>query len=212
MDDFVKGIAFVFEGYTEKYFYLSLMEHLSAKYRCQLKQDPIEDYCILKCPHSKKIVKTIVVGTNTQVPNSGHWFKNVCFKNHDKIPWIVFLCYDADDYLSNITKFHEGDWKDLRENYLCDAQNVVDLTAHADIEDIMLADFEGVCNYIKIDSSSVPHGRKGKSKMKYLFRLGKQHYHEGKRAKPLISSLNKDIIMQKAKNKEMRFFINILQT
>ena len=72
------------------------------------------------------------------------------------------------------------------------AQQVYDLVAAADIEDIMLVDIAGICRYLGcqvIPRESLP-GRKGAAKMKQLFRQNGQCYHKGSRAKALIDALD----------------------
>lgn len=200
MSEIDKGIAFVVEGHTEKHFYLSLINHLCVKYRCATihSGDSVDPYFVIDCKKSKKIVKINNVSTITQMVNSGAWFKNTCIQKHKQIPWVVFLCYDTDSPNMPISKFHDGDWKELRTKYLCDAEDVIDLAAQADIEDIMLVDFNGVCDFIGIPVNSVPSGRKGKVKLKSLYRTGGKYYHEGERSKPLIQSLNMDLIIKKS--------------
>lgn len=78
---------------------------------------------------------------------------------------------------------------------------VIDLAAHADIEDIILLDSESVFKFIGIAPVPIPtKGKKGKRKMKMLFRMkgNGSAYHEGKRAEPLIQSLDFEKIMSKS--------------
>lgn len=138
----------------------------------------------------KILIKFHVVGTITQIVHSGKWFLNMCSKKH-KIPWTVFLCYDTDSSNSNISKFYEGDWKILRhELEKSKTTTIVDLAASADIEDIMLYDIESVLNFLGIAMTVKPVGRKGKAKMKALYRTVGRAYHEGERAKDMISKLD----------------------
>jgi len=200
MGDYCKGIAFIFEGQTEKVFYKSILEYFCSVhigYTFQQIFDPISlEVCyLLKKDEKTKLIKMNTVGTITQITNSGIWFNSFCIQRHTDIAWSVFLCYDTDSYNLDITKYHEGDWKDLRKS-LKNADEIVDLAANADIEDIMLCDFNGVCTFLGSSTEpQMPTGRKGKAKMKKLFRQFGQFYHEGDRAKPLIDSLNKEIII-----------------
>ncbi len=86
---------------------------------------------------------------------------------------------------------YEGDWAVLRDS-LKNAKSVIDIAAAADIEDVMLQDIEHVCGYINCDIPTALKGRKGKVKMKNLFRDNGMAYHEGKRARALIDVLDMD--------------------
>ena len=149
------------------------------------------------------------VGTITQIHNSGSWFKNVCFAKAVSCPWTAFLCYDTDAYDADVTKFHRGDWKLFRESLLKLGDiKIVDLTAKADIEDIMLLDLRGISVYMKRDTDltpeDIPPGRKGSARMKRLFiqqrERGKTNsfYHKGSRARALIDCLDLDLITEKS--------------
>ncbi len=185
----MKKIAFIFEGETEQIFYFHLLDFFAQKYNMQREEvrDQSEIYHLLG---ENIIIKHWTVGTITQVPTSGRWFNRFCVSKNDSRDWIVFLCYDTDEYKNDITKFDSDDWSELRKN-LGDAL-VIDIAAAADIEDVMLTDFDGVSRYMGLNPSftlaDFP-GRKGKVKMKAIGRCGKP-YHEGIRAKPLIEALD----------------------
>lgn len=70
------------------------------------------------------------------------------------------------------------------------AEEIIDLAASADIEDIILTDLSGVCAYLGIDVPEKLSGRKGKAKMKALYRSCGNTYHEGDKAETMIESLN----------------------
>lgn len=202
-DSFEKGIAFILEGDTEKVFYLSLLEHLCEKYNgisLTKKTDNSDGeifYTLGNSEHSM-LIKFNVVGTISQITNSGNWFETRCYGQHKNLSWTVFLCYDTDNYTPNISKFYEDDWKELRKmiskHKSC---SIIDLAAQADIEDIMLVDADGVFNFLNIPPTIIPSGSKGKRKMKKLFRQKGPGvaYHEGVRAKSLIDSLDFDKII-----------------
>lgn len=118
------------------------------------------------------------------------WFANKCAKKY-KMPWKVFLCYDTDSSEYDITKFYQDDWKLLRKDLVkAKAEEIIDLAASADIEDIILTDLSGVCAYLGIDVPEKLSGRKGKAKMKALYRSCGNTYHEGDKAGTMIESLN----------------------
>ena len=65
----------------------------------------------------------------------------------------------------------------------------------------MLLDMEGICGYLEADIANVPDklpGSKGKKKMKNLFRLFGNTYHEGCRAQSLIETLDMQLLIDKA--------------
>ena len=193
MDDgYSRGIAFILEGATEKVFYLSFLKWIAEKqhYIFSKKENIDNGDIIYEINNGSEnlLLKFNVVGTVTQISHSGKWFSNSCISAH-KIPWTVFLCYDTDSSNNDISKFYQDDWKLLR-NELKKASEIVDLAASAEIEDVMLCDLNGVCQYLGISVPSRLNGRKGKAKMKALFNSCGQTFHEGDRAQSLIDSLN----------------------
>ncbi len=203
MDNYTEGIAFVLEGATEKVFYKAYLEYLSAldEKTSLIRDKSTDDGEIFFCWQSgekKILIKFHVVGTITQIVHSGKWFFNMCSKKH-KIPWTVYLCYDTDSSNSNISKFYEGDWKMLRQELeKSKTTTIVDLAASADMEDIMLYDIESVLAFLGITMPVKLVGRKGKAKMKALYRSAGRAYHEGERAKDMISKLDFSRITQSA--------------
>lgn len=189
------GISFIFEGATEKCFYISLLEYLANSVGAKLNEivENDEIYYVWTDSNKSVLIKYNTVGTITQITNSYSWFKSKCA--NEKLKWTVFLCYDTDDYQEDVSKFYEGDWKKLRDNINGEAE-IIDLAANADIEDIFLVDCLGICNFLCIDKPQKIHGRKGKSRLKYLFRLAGKTYHEGSRAKDLINELDMEYIIQ----------------
>ena len=205
-DRFEKGIAFILEGDTEKVFYLSLLKFLCKRYigvSFQKQTDPNsgEIFYILGDDKHSVLIKFNVVGTISQITNSGNWFEKRCYGQYKNLNWTVFLCYDTDNYTPNISKFYEGDWKELRKNIskrkTC---SIIDLAAQADIEDIMLLDADGIFKFLDMPPITIPTGSKGKSKMKKIFRAkgSGSAYHEGARAEKLIESLNFDKIISES--------------
>lgn len=195
---FSNGVVFILEGDTEKEFYLALLTYFCKKHTdWQLRQESDfnsgDVFYVLTNQQTSIIVKMFVVGSISQVVNSCPWFESRCHKAYPSIKWVVFLCYDTDNYLSSVTKFHEGDWKALRNQLSkCKAVEIVDLAAQADIEDIMLLDSDGIFRFLELQPCTIPSGSKGKIKMKKLFRLRGpgSAYHEGRRARDLINALD----------------------
>lgn len=201
--DFSFGASFILEGDTEKVFYISFLEACCKKYPgARLEKLPIQAtgeicYVLTRGDGSKILVKLFVVGTISKVTNSGKWFIERCYHTHKPLRWYVFLCYDTDSYLNAITKFHEGDWKALRTTLNKGRPlGIIDLAAAADIEDIMLSDSDSVFSFLDLPPVPIPSGKKGKQKMKRIFRLKGPGvaYHSGNRAESLIQSLDFDRI------------------
>ena len=75
------------------------------------------------------------------------------------------------------------------------------LEAQAEIEDLFLLDIESILTYLDLPSNTpIPNGRKGKKRLKKLFRLSSKgiFYHEGKRSRSLIQCLNMKRIEERA--------------
>jgi len=205
MTEIVRGVAFICEGQTERVFYHSMLEYYLSKhgdYRVTKELDRYsnEFHLVLDNDFQAVLVKTYTVGTiiaHTQA--SANWFKNSCKHQHKQIDWTVFLCYDTDSHNNDISQFQEGDWKELKKSIKKNKRTtIIDMAASADIEDIILLDMEGVCSFLGIISCPIPLGRKGKSKLKKIFRDNGSCYHEGEKAKPLIDHLDKEVIISKS--------------
>lgn len=193
------GFAFILEGDTEKEFYYSLLSYLCQKHGATLTREvdtsnPDINY-ILQKKSGASLVKFNVVNTITQIPRAGNWFNTQCVGKYATANgWYVFLCYDQDDYKGNISKFYQGDWSVLR-NLLKKAVQVVDVAATADIEDVMLQDIDHICQFVGCVPPVVLKGGKGKVKLKRLFLDHGKCYHEGKRAKDLIDTLDMEVLI-----------------
>lgn len=195
---FKKGIAFILEGDTEKIFYTALLRYLCTKHvgvSFEKHSDPSsgEIFYTIGTEHQKVLVMFNVVGTISQIANSGNWFEKRCYNRFKDIEWCVFLCYDTDNYIPNISKFYEGDWKELRKaiskHKSC---SIIDLAAEADIEDIILIDEASIFSFLRIAPIPIPSGSKGKIRLRKLFRSKGRGcaYHAGDRAEPLINALD----------------------
>jgi len=201
--NYTDGIAFVLEGSTEKIFYLNLLKYFAdidkkIVFKKVILEEEGEIFYEWTSETKKIIIKIYVVGTITQISNSGKWFLSKCSEKL-KIPWSVYLCYDTDSPKADISKFYEGDWKRLREVINKGrTKKIVDLAASADIEDILLYDLEGICGFLNIPVPDTLTGRKGKAKMKALYRSCGATYHEGDRAENMINALNKEKIITNA--------------
>jgi len=200
-DEYVKGIAFILEGQTEFVFYCNYLKYLCARHpdfmltETENLSDLDACYTLTNTTLNTKIIIMLhCFSAISQVAHSGNWFNNNCIGKHKKIPWTVFLCYDTDSHNDNITKFHEGDWKILRDKINHKNTTIIDMAASADIEDLFLKDLHGIGVFLGVKSEltedEIPKGRKGKVRLKALYRNNGQYYHEGPRAESLIKSLN----------------------
>ncbi len=132
------GVAFIFEGETEQIFYERLLSHFSGEhpeFSYSITFDDVVNDFISVSTSADNSVKTI-----TQVTHCADWFNNYCKKVYPGIKWTIFLCYDTDSHLADITKFHEGDWLTLRKKLKARKVDIIDLAARAMIEDLFLYD------------------------------------------------------------------------
>lgn len=196
--DYSNAIAFILEGDTEKVFYLNMLKHFCGRhsnweFNRNVDVGNGEINYVVQTPNSSVLIRMYVVGTITNMTKAHSWFSNRCKAVYRGLKWTVFLCYDTDNYMGEITKFYEGDWYELRKQLKKGQHtNIIDLASSADIEDTMLLDSEGVFRFLGIEPIPIPGGSKGKIKMKKIFRTkGPGYaYHEGERAKPLIEALD----------------------
>lgn len=183
------------EGATEKVFYRAFLKWLAdnnenCTFEKSFTADVGEILFIWTKDSDKVLIKFNVVGAVTQLVHSGKWFANTCAKKY-RVPWKVFLCYDTDSPDKDISKFYQDDWKLLREELKrSKAEEIIDLAASADIEDVMLYDLQGICKFLGIDVPNQLRGRKGKAKMKDLYRACGNTYHEGDKASDMVEMLD----------------------
>lgn len=190
-----RGLAFIVEGPTEKVFYLEYLSQLCKAKGLALRKDleTQEDRYAITSPDSEKVIMMTSVNSVSQMTNSATWFGRACIGENPEIAWTVFLCYDTDEYNSDITKFHEGDWTMLRASIAPAAKKIVDMAAEADIEDVILCDLPGVLSFLGLPpETKMPPGNKGKTKLKKLYKkvAPNKAYHSGERARGLIAHLD----------------------
>ena len=190
------GIALIMEGDTEKYFYEEVLKRICKDNNITIEEKFNDEegstfYEIVK-DNKILLLKIKNAETITQITNQFLWFKNFCHDKCNNINWSVVLCYDTDG--NDFSIFKEADWKSLKED-IVSMQNVdlIDCYAHTDIEDLFLIDIDGIKNFLGISNNITIklRGRKGKVKLKNLYTdYTDKTYHEGRRALPLIQSLN----------------------
>lgn len=201
---FNKALALIGEGPTELVFYEEYFKALASSNQ-NYSFAPLnvvgEAVFCFNSYDQNTLVKMHSTNTVSQLPNASSWFYEFCNRPNPNTPWTVVLAYDTDNYLSTVTRFHKGEWLRLRSNLNNYAASIVDMAASADIEDLMLLDYPNVLKYIGLPPNTpLPSGGKGKAKMKKLFRLKALNYkyREGERARPLIQSLDMDLIERTA--------------
>lgn len=184
--------------------YLSLLgckQPVGTKQLLKKDMDTTEDSYLICSSDDKRVVMMTSVNSVSQMTNSATWFERSCIGDFPEISWTVFLCYDTDEYCSDITMFHEGDWARLRGSIASQARAVIDLAAEADIEDVILCDLPGVLSFLgPPPQTEVPPGNKGKTKLKKLHRMVavNKTYLSGERAKELIACLDMLVIKRNA--------------
>ena len=204
VDSFARGYAFILEGDTEKAFYLSFLNYLAQKNNATLQRTvdtevPDVGY-LLYHNDVVDLIKMHVVNSISQMPRTANWVHTHCTGRYGRgKDWSVFLCYDTDDYQEDVTPFLEGDWDILRKK-IRRVNRVIDVAARADIEDAMLTDLAGICGFLGVEEVSKDQltGRKGKARMKALFRAHGAYYHSGDRARPMIDTLDMQKIIDES--------------
>jgi len=197
------GVAFIFEGDTEQTFYEIMISRFSGRhpeysYSVSFDDGVNEFISIASCESHSVIIRMNSVKTITQIAHSADWFSNSCKKKHLGIKWTVFLCYDTDSPHEDITKFYEGDWLTLRRKLKGRNVEVIDLASRAMIEDLLLYDKEGICNYLGVHNQAIQREGNGKTTLKQFYRKFGQTYHEGERAADMIWGLDMDLIVSNA--------------
>lgn len=180
---------------------LGCKQPVGTKQLLKKDMDTTEDSYLICSSDDKRVVMMTSVNSVSQMTNSATWFERSCIGDFPEISWTVFLCYDTDEYCSDITMFHEGDWARLRGSIASQARAVIDLAAEADIEDVILCDLPGVLSFLgPPPQTEVPPGNKGKTKLKKLHRMVavNKTYLSGERAKELIACLDMLVIKRNA--------------
>ena len=200
---YTSGVACIFEGDTEQTFYEILISHFYGfhpEYSYSISyDDDVNEFITETSSESQNvIIRMNSVGTVTQIAHAADWFLHSCKKRYPGITWTVFLCYDTDSPLEDISKFYEGDWLNLRRKLRGKRIEIIDLASRAMIEDILLYDSEGICNFLGIPNQAIKREGNGKTTLKNFFRKFGKVYHEGERSADFILSLDMDRIISKS--------------
>ncbi|WP_165247318.1 hypothetical protein [Adlercreutzia sp. ZJ141] len=195
-NDYTKGLAFVVEGSTERVFYHEYLQWCcSNKPGTAIEQLPNKDF-VIRAKDGDILIRFNVKGSVSSVPNALNWVRSTCLSTD--IPWIVVLCYDTDGDVS--LNLDTRAWRRFRQDLAKMGLPVIDLAADADIEDVILVDIEGVRRFLGLGPDVEPRGRKGKAKLKSLYKAVDvtRPYKSGERARNLIHSLSFDVIEERA--------------
>lgn len=106
----------------------------------------------------------------------------------------IFLCYDTDVF--DFSQKPPVDWIEVeKELTKIGAKKVFHIKAKHSIEDWILNDFDGVCKYLKLSSTTNTIKGIGIKKLENLFKKLNKVYIKGSKAKGFIESLNIQKIM-----------------
>lgn len=201
--NFDKGIAFIGEGATEVVFYEEYLKFVAKAKACSFEPLDVVGEAAYRfdAPGQTSLVMMHSTNTVSQLPNASSWFNRACDASNPSIPWDVILAYDTESHSDNVSQFYQGDWLRLRTDLVAAGATIIDMAAAADIEDVMLIDLLGVLAFLELPLNTLlPSGRKGKAKMKKLFRMKALNlkYREGEKARPLIRALDMSLIEKNA--------------
>ena len=106
----------------------------------------------------------------------------------------IFLCYDTDVF--DFSQKPPVDWKEVEKDLKnLGAKKVIHIKAKHSIEDWILNDFDGICRYLKISSTTNNISGSGFKKLESLFKKSNKVYIKGSKAKGFIESLSIQKIM-----------------
>lgn len=197
--DCKRGFAFVVEGETERVFYQEYLQWCCAQSQAYTMRGLPQNGWLMvpEAGENAAFVTFNVMGSIGSVPNAMSWIKSLR-RNYLSLDWSIALCYDTDG--GDPSNLNTRSWHRFRADLAALGLPLIDLAANADIEDIMLADIEGVRKFIGVPEGASPRGRKGKAKINSLFKAVDvtRPYHEGEKARPLIQALSFDVIERKA--------------
>ncbi len=114
--------------------------------------------------------------------------KEILSKNPD-IEFDIFLCYDTDVF--DFSPNPPVDWDEVENSLKASgARSVSHIKARHSIEDWIMHDIEGICNYLKLPENTKLNGGNGLKKIEYLFKKANKVYVKGSKIKGLVDSLD----------------------
>lgn len=196
-------ICLACEGDTEVVFYETYLKRLADRQDDLFWRDAGDDercwYAYGTDGGSQSKARAIYLrsmGSIGDMPKAAVLIDKVSRLHGKSRPKTMFLCHDTDG--KDPRRFYERDWNRMRRAFRDRNVRVVDLQADGDIEAEMLLDLPDIFGFLGISSDMDSVELKGKKRMKSLFRTAGLNYREGYRARPLIESLDMEVIRSKS--------------
>lgn len=169
-------ILLFIEGETEDVLFPAIIQYYRNNYKCQ----DVEIHCknLRGIGNYKGKAKGILQDTLNKVKKSGGVLK------------VVICSYDSDvfDYNHN----PPIDWTSLKKELenITRSKNIVLMPSIHSIEDWLLSDIDGLCNYLKTKRPRSLPGKNGHEKIKHLFKLHNKVYYKGYDSENIIARLD----------------------
>ena len=169
-------ILLFIEGETEDVLFPAIIQYYRNNYKCQ----DVEIHCknLRGIGNYKGKAKGILQDTLNKVKKSGGVLK------------VVICSYDSDvfDYNHN----PPIDWTSLKKELenITRSKNIVLMPSIHSIEDWLLSDIDGLCNYLKTKRPRSLPGKNGHEKIKHLFKLYNKVYYQGYDSENIIARLD----------------------
>lgn len=177
-----RGVIIFIEGDTEVEIYRKFIEKLhSITNDGQFKVDKLIVRNLKGIGNFKN--RAIRVFTKDILPkNSGFKFD-------------IFLCYDSDVF-DNLYAKPPVDWPEVEDSLKsAGANRVYHIEAKRSIEDWILNDMQGLCNFLKLPLTTKLNGKNGLQKIESMFKKGNKIYVKGSKIKGLVDALDIQKVM-----------------
>ncbi len=179
-----KGLVIFAEGSTDKIFYKALVDYIIKQNPLKTRVDIIEIVDLHGIGNfSKKLIGI---------------FKNRILTKNKDTKFKVICAYDTDVFDFSIKP--PVNWANVKiELKGLGALKVNEIKAVRMIEDWFLIDTNGICKFLKIDTT-MPKGKDGNEKMKFLFNKADKIYTKGSDCGDFIKDLDINTIYNKLQN------------
>lgn len=177
-----RGIAIFVEGDTEEEIYT-------------LFRDKLHSITIQGRFNVDKVIIRNLKGIGNYKNRAIRVFQNDILAKNPGITFEVFLCYDTDVF--DFSAKPPVNWDEVDESLKrAGAEKIHHIKAKNSIEDWILNDVIGLCQYLKINLPTVNlNGKNGVLKIQNLFRKANKIYVKGVKIKGFVSSLDIQKIM-----------------
>lgn len=123
--------------------------------------------------------------------------KDILEKNPD-CEHLLFLCYDTDVF--EVASKPPINWQQVEKQLISiGAQKVIHICAKKSIEDWILYDLTNICRWLRLPADTMPKGKNGYEKLKYLFKKANKVYVKGKKVQGFLARLDINIIIDSVK-------------